>query len=553
MAESNREFDAYPMIRLLSEALADSSKALGDKEGSEYLIRAASLCLLHDTPEGHDRAAVHLARAWERYPTTRILELILPLFDAKELSDMPDGILVAMAELGESTQRVQSLRLLTHRSLAGNNTRDAHRYLTSWLQLAPEDTQALNLQAELKDVLETGAEETELKADSDADAAETSTEIAVVSGDIEEPETDTTTVGSPRPDGSADEVIQWIRDTLPEASVARRAMLRRSLITLLRESGADANAMYEALSADIEPPTEISVILEEADALIADGEWESAAAHLEASVDEVETQGSQGALLIEMARILEAGVGDRERAENAYRRLRMVSPEDLTAMVFYADWIDADEDPRRAYAVLSQCYGMLTPRDTCWERLSLARDMVRIATERLESPDKAIEAWRRVLTDAPEDEDANTALRALYTETERWHALAEHLDRWASGLADEEQREEKVALLFELASLYQDPDRLPMDELVASTYQRISLLSPANERALEHLASRFEEGEQWHELVSVLARKVEVTEDPGELIELFMKIAELYLERMRSDAEAIRVLELVLELDPENP
>ncbi len=192
--------------------------------------------------------------------------------------------------------------------------------------------------------------------------------------------------------------------------------------------------------------------------------------------------------------------------------------------------------------------------------------MATIAEASLGHIDKAIEAWRLVERDiggvaagvtvtATDDEIRDerllvwSELRRLLAAAGRWHAYVDLVDRWIETTADVA---EKVELLFDAVEVYQDPAKLPMPAMVLQTYQRIVALVPSHPLALDRLAVGLAEREQWSDLLKVLATKVELTSDPAELVALFHQIADLYLDHVRSDSQAVLVLERLLELDPDD-
>jgi len=109
-----------------------------------------------------------------------------------------------------------------------------------------------------------------------------------------------------------------------------------------------------------------------------------------------------------------------------------------------------------------------------------------------------------------------------------------------------------VATLFRIIEIYQDAEKLPSEDNVLATYARIVEVSPTNAQALETLARGYQSRERWPDLLKVLQKKVLVTQDPVELLDLFHQIAEIAITRMSNETQAIPFLERILELDPQN-
>ncbi len=235
-------------------------------------------------------------------------------------------------------------------------------------------------------------------------------------------------------------------------------------------------------------------------------------------------------------------------AERAWRRLRAIDPRNIAALRFYEDYHRSRGDFQTLFTTLQF---LLSVVEDPTERVRVNRTMAAVAEEHLKNPERAIEAWKRVLSLETTDATAETALVDLYERTRKWHALVEfHNDRLRR--LPPEAIEEKTATLFKIIEIYQDPDRLPNADNVLATYARIVEVSPTHKEALETLARGYQDRERWPDLLKVLQKKVFVTEDPAELLELFQQIAEIAITRMSNETQAIPFLERILELDPEN-
>jgi len=344
------------------------------------------------------------------------------------------------------------------------------------------------------------------------------------------------------------------RPGAPRLSPSREIDLRRKLHRLLTEELARPQEAMAQVQVRRPPrPEDVAPTLEEARALGAAGKWESAVQLLDEAARGATTRKARLALTVERARILDEELGDAARAEKAYGHVRLLDPRSLEALTFYRRWHAQREEWQKHYATLSQLYARHAQRgdEARDERVALAREMAAVAEQRLEDPDRAADAWRKVLRDLPLDGEADAALRRLYTEGERWHALVEHLEGLIAARGDGAP-EEVTRLLFEIIEIYQDPERLDLEDMVIATYRRVVALAPDDEGAFERLKARYEDAEQWRALLGVLERKLETTEDPEVLVDLFGQIASLYLDHVRSDTQALPALERVLEIDPSN-
>ncbi|MCB9729140.1 MAG: tetratricopeptide repeat protein [Deltaproteobacteria bacterium] len=527
LAEANPELESAAR-RLVAAALEEAAEARPDREAAALLVRAAQLRSTEESPEDRQKAATALAGAWRRCPEPEVIESAWALLGSPEIDDAPDALVEARAQVGSAESRSAALSLLADRHLHAGRLGPARRALDLLRELAPEDPAILE-RIEAVEALSTPPTPA---------ARQRGTRLV----------TDTVIADT----DAATAVVERYQAEMAEASPDLRIILARRLFRILRVDLGRPDRAREVLQFSREAVSEWARdVLARADRRSAGREWEGAVALLDEAARQAEEPRDQVVLLLEAARLLEAELDAPDRAEKMYRRVRVSAPLSVEVLAFYRDWYAGRDEPRRAYATLAQLHGALIGEDLAPERIRVAGEMAELAAGELDSREKAIEAWRRILDDEPYHDEANSELRRLYTESGRWHALAEHLDAWVRALPDDAVQQ-KVDLLFELIALYQSPERLPMDDMVIATYQRIVALAPSNERALDDLASRYEDRQRWGDLIGVLRQKIELTEDPEELFALFTRIGDLYLERMRSDADAIPVLERLLELDPRN-
>lgn len=339
------------------------------------------------------------------------------------------------------------------------------------------------------------------------------------------------------------------RRRVAERIAAQPADLRPSMLAglgnvLLPESPEDALALFDqAMAAEISREAVAGMLA----AYGALSRGDEAIALLERLRGEVTGRPAELMVLPVLAHAYEAA-GRSIDTERTWRRVRAIDPRNLEALAFYEGYLRERGDDQKLFTTLQFALSVV---ETDAERIRIAREMAVLAEERMHNLDRAVEAWRRVMLIDPTDAQAETALIALYEKTGKWSALVEfYNDRIRRLPAD--AADQKVATLFQLIAIYQDPDRLPNPDNVLATYARIVEVSPTHEEALETLARGYTDRERWPDLLKVLQKKVLVTQDPGELLELFQQIAEIAITRMSNETQAIPFLERVLELDPEN-
>jgi tetratricopeptide (TPR) repeat protein len=84
---------------------------------------------------------------------------------------------------------------------------------------------------------------------------------------------------------------------------------------------------------------------------------------------------------------------------------------------------------------------------------------------------------------------------------------------------------------------------------IAGTLAQILQQQPDNQAVIDQLAAQYEQMKRWPDLVSTLGKKASGSRS-AEKVALYLRIANLYLEKFSNQAEAIKAFESALELDP---
>jgi len=575
-----------PVAETLAKSLLEVAQRFekrSPREAQELYLRAARV--LAQAANDRIGAARALAAAWRMVPDERVAVASQALFQGT--NEPPDYTLVALAEVGLEAQQLAALRRLSAAALERRRLDEAEGLFTRLERLNAGDADVAAGREVIAN-LRRNAGERIATLQAELGRAATRAERGVVqrrigethraAGQLQEAKSAFATAlelgdeGALRPLESLHRELgqlEALSETLGRIAgpgTGASIGLKKKLFLLLEELGRSDEAQRMLAAPDRSPTStdRLTELRAEAERRASDDplqgallleEWASAsddqAGRLEALV--------QAAQLAHATREDEAPTAIEERL---WRKVRALDPQARGAVDFYREFYQRHPDARRAYANLAQLHAITN--DPALRR-ELATEMATIAEASLGHLDKAIEGWRLVERDvgesapgierASDEEIAHerelvwSELRRLLATAGRWHAYVDLLDRWVDVTPDAAA---KVELLFDAVEVYQDPSKLPMPAMVLQTYQRVVGLVPSHPVALDRLAVGFAEREQWSDLLKVLATKVELTSDPAELVALFHQIADLYLDHVRSDSQAVLVLERLLELDPDD-
>jgi len=523
----------------------------------------------------HDKAVDAWARAFRDYPDERAIQSLVGVSSTVGDPDlMLDALQLQFDTLSDDTARAAAARKMAARYMACEQMSQAETSCRAVLALIPDDPEASTLLAEIEEIR--GARQSVVDAlrkdvhDASDERVRATANMALAEtllGDLDTAEEgiqalESAFQGNPsdrqiatvlmeqyaqveRWDSILDRAPEWLQAVDPADQFDVHLVIGSILATgpeTMRSPAADQ--LFAAQSLKPADPHTVDGL----DRLMTlEGRYSELAEILQAARRNSRVRDDERRWLVREAVIRWQHTGEIDEAEKMFRRIRATDPRSLDALAFYEDYLERNKDWKRLHAVLSQKL-MLVPES---ERVDVAIRMADLAETSMGNVDKAIDAYKRVLTEVPEDDRAIEKLTVLYEKSGKWHALIEFLNGQIRRL-DDGATEEKTALLFQIIEIYQDPARLPVEEMVIQTYNRIVQESPTNARALDNLAERYEDAHRWSELVQVLRKKIATCVDEDELLDLYLQVADLYVSKMSNENQAIPFLELILELDPQN-
>lgn len=194
------------------------------------------------------------------------------------------------------------------------------------------------------------------------------------------------------------------------------------------------------------------------------------------------------------------------------------------------------------------------------ERVARQVEMARIAAEKLDERDEAIDLWRAVLEAEPDHAKAWKALETLYRKTERFDDLAT-LYETRAGRAEEPG--ERVSWLKKLGNLY--AERLKDEDRAAETWRAVLRLQPGDLHAEGYLRELYlrrgdwaaleglygERGD-WEGFVRLLGGTAAQADDVATRVMLYQRMARVCRTHLENEVAAIECWEKVLAEDPDN-
>jgi cellulose synthase operon protein C len=179
------------------------------------------------------------------------------------------------------------------------------------------------------------------------------------------------------------------------------------------------------------------------------------------------------------------------------------------------------------------------------EVLSLLHRNAEILDEQISDPERAINAYRKVLTLSPAYLPALRALGRLYGQAGRWEELVEMNRQEAEVVASPDYA---ASLVYRTGELYEE--KLKQTDQAIAAYQEVLTLSPNYFPALNALSRIYRSQGAWESLVDVLRSEAAVRIDPSERAHTLFQVAVLWEEELNRTDRAIDAYQEVLRLAP---
>jgi tetratricopeptide (TPR) repeat protein len=230
-----------------------------------------------------------------------------------------------------------------------------------------------------------------------------------------------------------------------------------------------------------------------------------------------------------------------EQAEPYFERLRKLDPGNPGMLTFFRQWAPEHGGTSRLQAILTDAQRALPEGP---ERRAVTTELARLAEEGTNAT-KAIEQWRVVYRQDPNNEGARDALKRLYRQTGGWNALTDLL-RGELDRVPAEQGAARLAILREVAAIYRE--HVKSDSALVTVLAQIVALDANDVAAVRELARVYESLGRWRDLLAVQTRLAELEPEAGARAEIYRAVARRWLEQFSNVQNAIDAYEQVFSL-----
>lgn len=272
------------------------------------------------------------------------------------------------------------------------------------------------------------------------------------------------------------------------------------------------------------------------------GNWGMVLEILGFEVEGAPTPERKATLLAELGAIQEDKLNDVDAARLTYESaLETWSAEPIAVAA-----LERIYGVQKAYAELDRIYMQAVAVTEKPERkLPLWIVAAQLAEDRLEQPHQAIERYQAVLAINPVHVLALDALRRLYLATESWPEYAQILLQ-AADVA--QSPEESAQLLLTMARV--QSERLGEVDSAVHTLIRALEKAPEDLIVLREIERLYEDNDRHEDVIKVLEREVEITEDVREKVPILFRLGAILDEQLDRPDEAVTVLQEAVKLLP---
>ncbi len=249
-------------------------------------------------------------------------------------------------------------------------------------------------------------------------------------------------------------------------------------------------------------------------------------------------------LTMTSARVEENDLGNVDTAIALYRKVLEIDPLSLPAAESLERLFRTTERYQELSIVLQRKSEILEEpvekRDALFQAAAIEEDV-------LNRPEAAIAVYSKVLDIDGDDLRAIDALIRRYLDLSRWQDLLGVYAKKADLVADVD---EKKAIYYQVGAVFER--ELSDVARAIDTYAKILEIDPDDLQALSRLDVLYEHAQNWTELLSVLTRESEMTNDQNEAISFEYRIAELYEKRLDDVSRAIELYRDILQRQPDH-
>jgi tetratricopeptide (TPR) repeat protein len=248
-------------------------------------------------------------------------------------------------------------------------------------------------------------------------------------------------------------------------------------------------------------------------------------------VENVEETGESVKLLRKTAKVYEEKLNDLDQAFDALQ---------VAWSLEYGDDKTLEELTRVTRAagkwneLLTAANEALQEAEDQKTKITLCLQCAKWYGQELDHPDYALPYYQQVQAVDPGNVYLMVSMAELYEKTQQWDALAQTYGQIVATSDEPKVTADTYVKMGALASTH-----LGIPDQATGYYEKAIEVQPTHLQALVALEGIYGEKAQWRKLIDVLQRKVRGLEEPEEIVEAQLKLAEIFEDRVGDVDQAI--------------
>lgn len=327
-----------------------------------------------------------------------------------------------------------------------------------------------------------------------------------------------------------------------EDSEARHALYMQIARIYIEEIGQPVDALQPLSAALYEIPSDVDVCEELERIAVEHEQWPTVAQTYMTVLEEAQPEEADALRLwLRLADAIENKLQSPNDAEGPYLQVLALDPGQPQALAaldrIYTgqnSWEELAEILKRR---IVEVYDEV-------ELIELNLRMGRLCRDQLAEPENAIEYFRSVLDLDDMHQEALESLEQLYLVTQQWEDLYRNLASQVRGTTDPDRQADLLAQQAQIAE-----DMLEKQDEAVELLDRVILLQPDNRDALGRLRRLYVQQERWEQLVDVIEREINLTDDMEERLALYENLGVIWGERLEDDVRSLEAWQAALSID----
>jgi tetratricopeptide (TPR) repeat protein len=290
--------------------------------------------------------------------------------------------------------------------------------------------------------------------------------------------------------------------------------------------------------------------------------WQDLADVMRREIRLADTEEQIVSLTFRLAQILEVALADLPKAVEAYQEILGISPQHEETRATLERLMASGTMQREIAQVLEPLYRVgeeweklvrvyqveLIAEQDSEERLRILRRLADITENRLVDQIAALDWWARAVVESPSSEQALDEALRLARSTHQWEAYVSTMIEAAGKTTDRAIRKD---VLMRLATVFEAElgDLSRAEEVLG----QILSFDADDTEALAFLDRVYDKQGDFEKLASVLRRRIAVTDDSNQLVELHLRLGKVLADVIDDPDAAVASYLAVLELESRSP